>query len=120
MKKLIFIGSISFLLNSCSLIELMTLEQEITTIENKCRYECKRFEEISLEWCKCINQCLNGAYSESIKIILSECSLTEPQEPIKPTEGAEGVMPEVPDVKMPEMPQQPKTPERTDEDKEDN
>ena len=133
MKKLIFIGSISFLLNSCSLIELMTLEQEITTIENKCRYECKRFEEVSLEWCKCINQCLNGAYSESIKIILSECSLTEPQEPIEsktepvepkepiePTEGAEGVMPEVPDVKMPEMPQQPKPPERTDEDNEDN
>ena len=73
MKKLIFI-SIILLSTSCfKLIEtgLNNLEKNMDDKTNTCREDCVDFIKSSVDWCDCMDSCLN--IKDNIRWKISEC-----------------------------------------------
>ena len=67
MSKTFKIIILSFLFNSCSIMNFVQLPQKASTIIETCAKTCQEHIKLSSQWCDCNESCLN---SENIKTIL--------------------------------------------------
>ena len=72
MKKLIFI---LFLLLSVSCFQMLEnsldrMEKKLDKIEDECRVNCSDNKVSTIEWCECMDSCLNTII---MKIKISDC-----------------------------------------------
>ena len=70
MKKIIFI---LFLLLSVSCFQMLEnsldrMEKKLDKIEDECRVNCSEYKVSTIEWCECMDACLNTKDNVVIKI----------------------------------------------------
>ena len=73
MKKLIFI---LFLLLSVSCFQMLEfsldrMEKKLDKIEDECRVNCSEYKVSTIEWCECMDSCLNT--KDNMKIKIADC-----------------------------------------------
>ena len=73
MKKLIFI---LFLLLSVSCFQMLEnsldrMVKKIKKIEDECRVNCSEYKVSTIEWCECMDACLNK--KDNMKIKIADC-----------------------------------------------
>ena len=73
MKKLIFI---LFLLLSVSCFQMLEnsldrMEKKLDKIEDECRFNCSKYKVSTIEWCDCMDACLNT--KDNMKIKIADC-----------------------------------------------
>ena len=73
MKKLIFILSLLLSVSCFQMLEysLDKMEKKLDKIENKCRVNCSEYKVSTIEWCKCMDACLNT--KDNMKIKIADC-----------------------------------------------
>ena len=47
------------------------MENKLDEIEDKCRVNCIEYKVSTIEWCECLDSCLNT--KDNMKIILADC-----------------------------------------------
>ena len=73
MKKIIFI---LFLLLSVSCFQMLEhsldrMEKKLDKIEDECRVNCSEYKVSTIEWCECMDACLNK--KDNMKIEIADC-----------------------------------------------
>ena len=73
MKKIIFI---LFLLLSVSCFQMLEnsldrMVKKINKIEDECRVNCSEYKVSTIEWCECMDACLNT--KDNMKIKIADC-----------------------------------------------
>ena len=73
MKKLIFILSLLLSVSCFQMLEysLDKMEKKLDKIEDECRVNCSEYKVSTIEWCECMDACLNK--KDNMKIKLADC-----------------------------------------------
>ena len=73
MKKLLLIVLFLFSVSCFQMLEfsLDRLENKMDKIEEKCRVNCLEYTVSTIEWCKCMDSCLNT--KDNMKIKIADC-----------------------------------------------
>ena len=73
MKKLIFIVFLLLAVSCFQMLEnsLDRMEKKLDKIEDECRVNCSEYKVSTIEWCECMDSCLNT--KEHMKIKIADC-----------------------------------------------
>ena len=73
MKKLIFILSLLLSVSCFQMLEysLDKMEKKLDKIEDECRVNCSEYKVSTIEWCVCMDSCLNT--KDNMKIKIADC-----------------------------------------------
>ena len=73
MKKLIFILSLLLSVSCFQMLEysLDKMEKKLDKIEDECRVNCSEYKVSTIEWCECMDSCLNT--KDNMKIKIADC-----------------------------------------------
>ena len=73
MKKLLIIALILLSVSCFQMLEysLDKLEDKMDKIEEKCRVNCSEYTVSTIEWCECMDSCLNT--KDNMKIKIADC-----------------------------------------------
>jgi len=73
MKKLLLIVLFLFSVSCFQMLEfsLDRLENKMDKIEEKCRVNCLEYIVSTIEWCECMDSCLNT--KDNMKIKIADC-----------------------------------------------
>ena len=71
--KLIFMMSLSLSVSWLKMIEnsLDGIEKKLDKIEDECRVNCSEYKVSTIEWCECMDSCLNT--KDNMKIKIADC-----------------------------------------------
>ena len=74
MKKLLVILFILFSVSCFQMLEysLDRMEKKLDKIEDECRVNCSEYKVSTIEWCECMDACLNTKDNMKIKIAYCE------------------------------------------------
>ena len=73
MKKLLFILFLLFSVSCFQMLEysLDKFENKMDKIEEECRINCSAYTVSTIEWCECMDSCLNT--KDNMKIKIADC-----------------------------------------------
>ena len=73
MKKLLILPTLFIPLSCFNLLEksLDRMEKKLDKIENECRVNCSDNKVSTIEWCECMDSCLNA--KDNMKIKIADC-----------------------------------------------
>ena len=73
MKKLLLIALFLFSVSCFQMLEfsLDKLEDKMDKIEEQCRVNCSEYTVSTIEWCECMDSCLNT--KDNMKIKIADC-----------------------------------------------
>ena len=73
MKKLIFILSLLLSVSCFQMLEcsLDKMEKKLDKIDDECRVNCLEYTVSTIEWCECMDSCLNT--KDNMKIKIADC-----------------------------------------------